>query len=178
MYCRFLSGMQKSNIFAFNLTLAAIYKIIFNWRPGSKLGTMDQHVNFIMIGVQYRLQGVTMYNVQYMYINIVQCTKIGLQYRFQGVTHSPYLSHQKSPSTQLNYLHTILMQNSNIASSLGYVLIEYMSFMILQKLWANKWYFLFLLHWRKLGGDFLGRNHYYFDNLPVIWGINIRGEKP
>ena len=177
MYCRFLSGMQKSNIFAFNPTLAAICKIIFKSRPGSKVSTMDQHVNFIMIGVQYRLQGVTMYNVQYMYI--VQCTKIGLQYRFQGVIQSPYLSHQKSPSTQLNHLHTILMQNSNIASSLGYVLIEYMSFMILQKLWANKWYFLFLLHWRKLGGgDFWGRNQYYFDNLPVIWRINIRGEKP
>ena len=176
MYCRYLCGMQKSYIFAFIPTLAAICKIIFKWRPSSKVSTMDQHVNFIMIGVQYRLQGVTMYNVQYMYI--VQCTKIGPQYRFQGVTHSPYLSHQKSPSTQLNHLHTILMQNSNIASSLGYVLIEYMSFMILQKLWANKWYFLFLLHWRKLGGDFWGRNHYYFDNLPVIWRINIRGEKP
>ena len=76
--------MQKSYIFAFNPTLAAICKIIFKWRPGSKVSTMDQLVNFIMIGVQYRLQGVTMYNVQYMYI--VQCTKIGLQYRFQGVT--------------------------------------------------------------------------------------------
>ena len=155
MYCRFLSGMKKSHLFAFTPTLAAICKTIFKWRPGSKVSTMDQHVNFIMIGVQYRLQGVIMYNVQYMYT--VQCTKIGPQYRFQGVTHSPYLSHQKSPSTQLNHLHTILMQNSNIASSLGYVLIEYMSFMMMQKLWANKWYFLFLLHWRELrGGEIFG----------------------
>ena len=84
MYCRFLSGMQKSYIFAFNLTLAAICKIIFNWGPGSKVSTMDQHVNFIMIGVQYRLQGVTMYNVQYMYI--VQRLASNIDFK---VSHTP-----------------------------------------------------------------------------------------
>ena len=84
MYCRFLSGMQKSNIFAFNPTLAATCKIIFKWRPGSKLSTMDQHVNFIMIGVQYRLQGVTMYNVQYMYI--VQRLASNIDFK---VSHTP-----------------------------------------------------------------------------------------